>query len=278
MANLITCSDVGKYLGVNIADATVNAQITALIAQASAAIEKFCDRTFAETEYREWYDGTGTQYLKLNQYPITRLYQVAACIQDLACLSYTGTAPEAFASSDGVTLTLVDSDATDIALASFATATLLKAEVESNAGWTLAITTGMDAFDTRKIQPFSAYVLGPGDEYDIQIPDEAIESRVSANTKWLIEGNFPAYRLGIFVWYKAGFALIPEDLQYVATRVVSDAYHMSSRDTTYKGEKLGDYSYTAADSSSGSDSQFSMSDLLAPYASMLSQYKRVEMA
>ena len=68
MANLITCSDVGKYLGVSIADATVKAKIDCLIKQASAAIEKWCDRTFTETVYREWYDGNGTCYLKTNQY------------------------------------------------------------------------------------------------------------------------------------------------------------------------------------------------------------------
>ena len=278
MGNLITCNDVGKYLGVSIADATVNAKITALIAQASAAIEKVCDRTFAETEYREWYDGTGTAYLKLNQYPITRLYQVSCSAQDLARLSYAGTSPEAFASCDGVTLTLVDYEAHDLTLATYATATTLKAVVELVTGWTLTIDSGMDSYDTRKIQPFSAYVLGAGDEYDLQIPDEAIESRVSANTKWIIEGRFSASPLSVFVWYKAGYATIPADLQYVATRIVSDAYRMSKRDTTFKSEKLGDYGYTAADPSSGSDSQFSMSDLLAPYASMLRQFKRVEMA
>jgi len=275
MANLITCGDVGKFSKkIDIADGDTKAKFDSLITQASAAIEKWCDRTFALTEYKQWYDGNGTCYLKLDDYPVTRLYQVACGTQDLARLSYTGSEPEAFASCDGATLTLVAGSATDLTLSSYATATALKTAVENVTGWTLAIFSGMDSYSPAKMQPFSGYVEGAGNEIDLQIPDEAITARMADRAEWLVEGSFPHGKSNIFVWYKAGFATVPEDVQLVATRIVVDLYYASNRDSTMKGEKLGDYSYTAGGSADGVD----MQNIVESYADTLRRYKRVEMA
>ena len=49
---------------------TADTLIEDLIDRVSARIEKYCDRTFAEAIYTEYYDGNGCDYMYTNQYPI----------------------------------------------------------------------------------------------------------------------------------------------------------------------------------------------------------------
>jgi len=276
MADLITCADVAKYNPkISIANTTVKAAVQSLITQVSAGVEKWCDRTFAATTYQQWYDGTGTRFLKLDQYPVTRLYQVSCGTQDIIRLSYTGADVEAFASCDGVALTLVNGTTiTDITLSDNATATALASSIADVTGWGASIFSGMDNYPPSKIRPFNSYAKGAGNEVDVVIPDEAMDARVADRSEWLIEGGFPCGSSNVFVWYKAGYALIPEDLKHVVARIVSDAYRVSKRDTTMKGEKLGDYSYTAGGGADG----VSLQNLIGNYSDALIRYKRVEMA
>ena len=266
MSDLVTCADVARYIGVSIADTTVKAKIDAMVTQVSAAVERHCDRVFSEVTYKHWFDGNGTRVLRLNQYPVTRVYQMSSSTQDLIRLSYTGSAPEAFTSCDGVTLTLTATTPVDITLASYATATLLKAEIETNTGWSASIYNGMDAFDTTKIKPFSGYVKGAGDELNLVIPEDASEARMSEGSEFLLEGCFPCGYLNIFVWYKAGYPAgsIPADLQMVVTRIVADVYASSSRAPGMREEKLGDYSYKL-----GGD----INSTVENYAAALSEFK-----
>ena len=274
MADLITCADAAKYLDVDIADTAIKAKIDALISQASATVERYCSRTFALTEYKAWVDGQGGSALALPQYPITRLYQVSCGTQDFVRLSYTGSAPEAFASCDGATLTLADSSTADITLASYATGTLLKAQIETNTGWGCDIFSGMDSFDSTKIRPFSEYCKGSGNEIDIVIPDESQSAVISNTDGWLIEGSFPSGTRNVFVWYKAGYSATPAGLKAIVTSMVADAYRASERDTSLKSEKLGDYSYTAGSAADGVD----MQNIIKNYEYGLSMYRRMEFA
>ena len=49
----------------------VNSLIEDLIDQVTQIFETICGRTFASTEYTEYYSGNGTQYLYPDNYPIT---------------------------------------------------------------------------------------------------------------------------------------------------------------------------------------------------------------
>lgn len=270
MSDLVTLADVNKYLGATETDTAAIARRKALITQISAAVEDWCDRSFHQATYRQWYDGNGSRYLALRQYPVTRLYQVANNTQDMGRLAYTGTAPEAFASSDGATLTLIDGDTpTDLTLSDYSTVTALKAAIEGG-NWTFTITSGADNYVPTKMRPFSQYVESAGDVVDIEMPDESIDARVSDSSEWLIEGIFPQGRSNVFVWYRAGYASIPEDIKNAVIRMVVDAENMSERDNTLKSEKLGDYSYTAGD--------IDPQSIVNTYASELRRYKRVEFA
>lgn len=68
MSDLCALDDVKTYLGI-----TTNAEdalIKALITQASAQIENYCNRTFAQTTYTETRNGRGSRTMFMRQIPI----------------------------------------------------------------------------------------------------------------------------------------------------------------------------------------------------------------
>jgi len=279
MADLVTTGAAKTFIG--IAESCETPQLKKLIGYVSDAVEKYLGRTLALTEYREWVDGSDAAYQRLNNWPVTRLYQVASGSQNLGRLTYSGSSPEAFASSDGTTLTLVDSSAHDITLASAATGTALVAAVGAITGWTLSLyTPDLGGYDTRKLRPFSDYA-NDGNSIDLELPEDTIYgARVSENSEWLIEGGFPGGASNIFIWYKAGYSTIPEGLQWAVLQIVRDAYYSSKagRDVTKESEKLGDYSYKSSTGGNSAEGGYSLADIVGSYGQQLSPYKRGEFA
>ena len=69
MTLLTTLADVKTYTGAT--DTSGDPAITALISNASAFIERFCNRTFASTSYTETRNGNNRARMMLNNSPIT---------------------------------------------------------------------------------------------------------------------------------------------------------------------------------------------------------------
>ena len=276
MADLVTLGAAKTFIGMD--ENCDDTQLKRLIGYASTAVETYLGRTIALTEYREWVDGSNSAYQRLDQWPITRLYQVTDGTQNLGRLTYTGTAIESFASCDGKVLTLVDTSANDLTLATYPTGTTLAAAVALLTGWTLTLyTADLATADTRKMRPFAA-AANDGNSVDIEIPEDSIQgARVSQNSDWQIEGGFSGGHSNIFIWYKAGYSATPDGLVWAVLQIVRDAYYTSKpkRDITKDSEKLGDYSYKNAAGGSGA---VSMTDIVGSYAKQLSPYMRIEWA
>jgi len=66
--SLTTLADLKSYLGLS--DVTHDTLLTALIARASEAIERYCSREFAQVARTEYYDGRGVPRLVLRQRPV----------------------------------------------------------------------------------------------------------------------------------------------------------------------------------------------------------------
>src|SRR5262245_57749361 len=79
MSDLITRNRALWNLGNRSTSAGENTTIDALIAAVSRAIERYCQRTFAATEFDELYDGNDQDRLLLKQFPVLRVDRVAAC-------------------------------------------------------------------------------------------------------------------------------------------------------------------------------------------------------
>lgn len=66
---MLATIDAVKQLLIDTSDKD-DVRITACLTRASAIIERYCNRTFAQTAFVEFYDGTGTDSLQLRNYPI----------------------------------------------------------------------------------------------------------------------------------------------------------------------------------------------------------------
>ena len=72
--NLCSIDDVKTYLGLSGSDH--DTQLTALVANASEAIESFCRRKFTQTDYTEYHDGMGSGILLLDHHPAQSVTEV----------------------------------------------------------------------------------------------------------------------------------------------------------------------------------------------------------
>jgi len=77
--DLITTERAQQNPQLAAADATL---LATLITAASRAIETWCNRSFPSAEATEYYDGDGTQTLRLRRYPITDLDTVTVIDSD----------------------------------------------------------------------------------------------------------------------------------------------------------------------------------------------------
>ncbi|MEE6450528.1 head-tail connector protein [Gottfriedia acidiceleris] len=77
-ANALTTLDAVKsYLKIDSTQTYDDDRLIGLINACSTAIEDYCKRKFKEQTLTEDYDGTGTKYLLLDQYPVKSITSVA---------------------------------------------------------------------------------------------------------------------------------------------------------------------------------------------------------
>lgn len=74
---LTTSNTLGQLTYSNVAAGTVAAFIDQLIDDVDAEIERYCNRTFATATFTEKYDGDGTPFLQLLNYPVTSVTSIS---------------------------------------------------------------------------------------------------------------------------------------------------------------------------------------------------------
>lgn len=74
---LTTLEAVKSYLKIPIGTTVDDDTLEDLINACSSAIEDYCERKFKEQTFTEEYDGTGTRYLLLQQYPVNAVNAVS---------------------------------------------------------------------------------------------------------------------------------------------------------------------------------------------------------
>ncbi|QCT03295.1 hypothetical protein E6C60_2583 [Paenibacillus algicola] len=67
---LATLNKAKAFMGVSEEDDSQDLTILSALAAASAAIERECNRSFEHKLYRQTLDGSGTQFLRLRNYPV----------------------------------------------------------------------------------------------------------------------------------------------------------------------------------------------------------------
>lgn len=75
---LTTLEAVKSYLKIDLSQTVDDARLEDLIDACSSAIEDYCERKFTEHTYTaDEYDGTGTKYILLQQFPVKSISSVA---------------------------------------------------------------------------------------------------------------------------------------------------------------------------------------------------------
>lgn len=259
-------------------------KLKAIISACSLAIAEYCQRTFLETTYKKWLDGTGEDWLLLPEWPIRVVYGISTKRNDVMTVKNT-TAKWASVSVEDTLIRLssistagVESLDNTYTWATYPTMTLLAAAINAVTGWSATVKTDQGTQPTILLQPgVSGYAVSP-DDVDLFIADE-IESvrlvpqtdrmiaRVAQNSSsddLFIGGSgvpFPAGTANIFAWYKAGYTLptdsddgigldeagnVPKDLTMITNNIVKHVYDGSEQDLGPADQRLSasDYSYT----------------------------------
>ena len=267
--NLTTRFLFWQYARVTAPDSADSLLVDRLIDQVSQAVAQWCDRTFALTEYREWYDGSGAPFLALPNWPLTRIYGASQTTRSGGTIKFSGGKWASASITDGslylssINTSGTVSHASAIALAD-SNLTELAALVAAKTGWTMTVDSAAATEPAILLRPIDGeWALSP-DSADLDLADESEPVQLAAGTNRMITrpGGLSWYagQRNVFVWYSAGYTLpidaaghsslgtagnVPADLTLCVNEILKDVWSLVSTSDVgpYESEKIGDYSY-----------------------------------
>lgn len=276
MADLTDLATVKTYMGIT--GAASDALLNLLIPAVSAQIERYCDRVFALTTYKErvWSDGGRVLYLP--QYPVAELRRIMTDTKRAMTVKNTSTdalsaTMQVSQEQDKVYLNVIGGASAGNLNVAIGGNTLaqLKAAIEAlGVNWAVTVLSGCDDYPGAELLPFTgADALSPayGECLVLAEPMDDLDVHPDSGRVECTGGNFAANKY-IWIEWTGGYAAIPADLELLATRAVADVARQSTRDLTLKSEKLGDYAWTAADIA------VNVAAVVDRYASELIRWKR----
>jgi hypothetical protein len=287
MSNLITRERAQRNLAQASFTAAENKLIDALVAAASAAIQKWCRRNFALGRYDEVHNGNGACRLLLDHFPVAAVERVAhdpRTVLRLRNTSATNQRATVQVTATGLTLQRVASGTTStdssVNWANNATLSAVAAAVSAlGNGWAAEVThseySNRASADLRPIQgALNAKDAWAGMKLHVQ---ELSDYEVDAQRGWLLRPTAAEFLQafgdstgdgGWFggqgywrVLYTAGFAAVPEEVQEACAEWTALLYWQAKRDPGLVQEAIpGAVSRTAT-----GDLPVSVKQLLTPY-------------
>lgn len=213
-------------------------------------ISNYCHRTFESTTYKEYYDGPGTNYLNLKNFPVSALYRLSIGRKDVIQIKNTNTYTTASVSvtSSGLVLEYDSTTWTDITFATYGTLTLVVDAINAKSayGWSASLSstdyasiksnTLVEMYGRNCIDSNTVYLQIPDD------PEDKFELYPTSGRIYLYSG-FGCSPKSIYVHYTAGYdaTSIPEDLKLAVKQIVKDMYNKQTEDTFgVKSFSIGD--------------------------------------
>lgn len=272
---LVNIWDVWEFCGVTSVDDTD--LVSSIHAACEAWVEQYCNKRLTSTSYiLERYDGTGTQKLFLNNYPVTALSGVYTNTQSAINVinSQTGTV-SATISNDGTNVTLYrnGSSVTSLALATYTTLSTLATAISAVTGWTAnVVTTDYNDYPSNFLM--TGYGYNAKSTYaTLEIPDDSDDYELDPNTG--IITSWHSWSRGtrnVMVSYTAGYtsATCPDDLA-LAIKILTQHIWQKRNDQSF-----GVQSYTTGNVGSVFEMDMSgkMSIRVQEVKAILDKYKR----
>lgn len=283
MADLITNARAIQNSALNALNTSNPSYLASLIDAASDAICRYCARDFTDTLYTDYYDVGVIQRavpILLRQYPIIAVSRVALASRALqiqnansanqrATIQTTSTGLNLFTMASAVPTTVTLPYATYPTIQSLANAV-----TAAGNGWSATIWSGANgsyalwpSADLKVLQgAVSAFFGGAylelyedtysgssiGDWWD---EGEGPSTYSASGPGWRLQSDtgemyFKCRRgsLNLRIDYEAGYAVIPPSVQEACVQLVEWWYQNSGLNLALKSAKLGDASFTAADS------------------------------
>lgn len=248
MVNLLTTDRARLALpGVTTAQLS-DANLTLLIAAASAAIEGWLDRPIAAVDLDELVDGTGTNMLTLWGYPILSIAKVATGTQGALRVRYDGSNPFAFVKVTSTGVVLTTAAATTLLFATYPTLTLLAAAIDAVTDWSASVLNSLGADASADLYSIQGSLNAKGLDTDLMTFAAYLNAFIADadGAEIYSEEGFPYGMQNLRIRYRAGFETVPEDIQQAAGEVVAAMYRRSLQDGRIQSERLGEYSYSLA--------------------------------
>lgn len=237
------------YFGATALSGFAASQITTKISVAEGMIENYLDRTIDSATYIQWFNGSGTRWMVLPQYPITTIYRVTSNRQNGLKLQNTSADADeatAYIVDGSLILTVIggtNDGTSSLTLSTYATLTLLKAAIDALAtGWSVTVENeGVPAH----IRPVGIGACLNTFDY-FEIPEDSRDDVVIERDQATLYHpyGFMAGQQNIFAHYIAGYGTVDEVLKGVEAQLTFKLLNTDTADPNIRSEKLGDYSYT----------------------------------
>lgn len=265
-----------------------NPQIQNALDLSTAILSNYCNRTFGTSEYIEYKEGKGDNYIVLGNYPITRVSDISPDLYNMIKIDVSNTvyALNYYSDDTSITFTVIGFNGVEVTnsidYADYPTISQLVAEITALANITATNQSTYDNEQSKKIKPDNGMIIGGQSDW-INV------YKADYQTKWQIEdGTDNVVELNrnlsgdLYVRYTAGYTLpddtvdpvvagnVPLDLSNICNKL---AYVLLKENTDgvqggiFKSEKLGDYQYTRFDNTDSPTSQ-----LLIEENKVLSRY------
>jgi hypothetical protein len=240
MPNLITAARALYNLDNRATTAAEDDTVDALIAAVSAAIDRYCGRSFVSASFDELYDGWPHRDLMLEQFPLVSVERVAFGPVGVLRIQNTSAANQRATvqvTSTGLTLNRVASGAglsNTVTFAGNATLSAMATAIDAlGNGWSASVIDAADAnrasADLRALQgaleakeQAAELVLHKRELSDFYV--DAPRGILRRPARWF--GGFGYWR----VIYTAGYATVPEDVQEACAQWVAHLFWQTKRD------------------------------------------------
>lgn len=250
-------------------DNSQDALITSLLDISTTQIQNYCDRIFLEDTYIEWLSLENCSNMVYpRQYPINKILYLGYPDTALTIINTSGTESYMIDISNNI-LTVSTNDLTeeefDFTDTDFDTLTELAASIES-AFADLTITVNSLVNQNSKFLKSASYSLEEGGEIEV-IGAHSSSSKAEIDSNLVFLSGYDSDNI---VAYKAGYAVIPEDLKNICAQVTQDALNVAigAQNSNIKSESITNYSYSLAD-------KIDFKSIVNGYSDALAAYKRI---
>lgn len=263
---LITLSEYHTLT--NTTNSASDTYITEMIDVVSDKIEKYCDRTFTATNYKEEVSINGCRpTYQTEQYPVNRVIVIG---QPNTAIEYTNnSASNVYSITTTPTTMYINDEALNETsydlVTTYSTLSGLETQVESDTN--LLLTVKSNVSQVSKFLKEGTFVV----EESGSATQDGMDI---GGTVTIINDNTLEFGCGgsYIIYYNAGYSTIPEPLQQVVAQMTETAVALSADSNALgkdiKSESITNYSYTLQDS-------VDYNDLIKQYQSVLDQYKRI---